>query len=284
MMSVYSVDLCQNWAKRGTARSFTFAGVLRPNAVGEFTIAFPASGADIGTSDVATINSVIVWEQRENQSPRIVYAGIALPPSSADSGETGLTEEVAPEGVIYGLSGVDIFGCLNSRVTFPTTSQLPPWPDSHNTYTGVGSNIASDYIFFNYGDGALPERRASATPGVSVTFVDPAIGTSLTWTSRLQPLGSTVGSVCNATEIVCVASMPNVGELNYRFRQPLDVSEKVILMDEDGSGSARLRRGVSTGTYVVAGGSGMRSSATRTHRCTVYHFLDKPFDIALDVA
>jgi len=161
------------------------------------------------------------------------------------------------EGVTFALSGVDVFGVLASRVTYPVpTEPAGTWTDTHDVRSGVGSTVAAGYITANMGAGALVDRQIG-----SVSIVDGGVGSAVSWSTRLEPLSQTVSAVCRSTGVVCRATMPTPGVLRYTFTTGRDLSEQRMVGDR-GAPAAEFEtfRAAPVGSTVIAGGSDVGTS------------------------
>lgn len=218
----YRIDLCAGFVRIGEAESATFHGIIRHARVGEWVLSAPLSGLSVETGRLSDVDSVIVWD--DGNAPSILFAGLIRDVGGV-SGST--TRQVTTDGTTIELRGVDLFGLLAQRVSWPTPSMEPPWVDSHDVRTGVGSTVAAGYITDNIGSGALASRQVAG-----LMVVDPEVGSSSTWSARLERLDLLVGRVCRDSGVVARLSMPTPGEVRFELTSGSDVSNKVILTDQ----------------------------------------------------
>lgn len=240
----YTVDLCDGFDKVGEATAFQFDAVLRLLAVGEWQLVAPITGLDC--PDVGAVDSVIVYD--ESALSRIVFAGIVRRVGGVDG---GVTRIVAAEGTTLELRGVDIYGLLGQRQVWPTPTTAPPWADSHDVRSGVGSTVAAGYITANLGSGAIADRQI---PGV--TIVDPTVGATSTWSGRLQPLDEMVSRICRESGIVCSATMTAPGAFRFLFTSPNDLSNTIVFTDQGDLEELSRLVSPATASVVIAAGQG----------------------------
>lgn len=236
-----TVDVCAGFEKVGEATAFTFEGVLRLLAVGEWKLTAPLSGLEC--PDVGAIDSIVVYDDAA-----IIYGGLVRRVGGVDG---GVTRSINVGGTTLEFRGVDIYGLLAQRRSYPTPSTEPPWAAAHDVRTGTGSSVAAGFITANLGSGAIASRQI---PGV--TIVDPDVGSSSTWSGRLQPIDSLVGRICRESGIVCIASMLGPGQFQFLFRSPKDLSLKLVLTDQGDLESLSRLVSPAAATYVVAAGQG----------------------------
>jgi len=263
----YQLDACNNFGRIGVADTFQFSGVNRRNTVGEWQAVIPEGGIVFdGGSDITDVDSVIVWDVAASPA-RIVFAGSLTPTGSVTSGTITRTGDT---GTRWTLNGVDLFGVLSTRLAYPTPSTEPPWADSYDERTGAASTVVAGYIEDNIGASALADRTVTG-----ITVVDPAIGETLTWTARLQPLSTLVTSICNATGIICRPTMTTPGAIVYRLTTGTDRTAATVISDHDVSGTVTVETASARATYVIAGGSGVLDARVFATASTVASGIDR---------
>lgn len=252
-MSVWTIELCDGFVKVGEVESFSqFNAVIHDLEIGGFRL----EAAEVGLSgaDLALVDSIVV-----RRDTTIMFAGLVRP---AGTGAGGTTVTASNEGRRVVLDGVDLWGVLAARVAFPDPTTLPPWGLSHDVRTGVASTVAADYITANVGAGALTARQV---PGLTVN--DSGVGTTGTWSARLQPLDQLVARVCADGGITCYPTLMNTGTIVVRLSGTADLSGSLILSDQgDLTDTVWLRR-PNSGDWVLAAGQGVltaRAFATPT--------------------
>lgn len=247
----YTVDLCAGFDKVGEATAFTFDGVLRLLATGQWRLTAPLEGLEC--PDVGAVDSIIVYDESAN----IRYAGLVRKVAGIDG---GVVRSIATTGTTLQFTGVDIYGLLAQRVAYPTPSTEAPWANAHDVRTGVGSTCAAGYITANLGSGALTNRQI---PGVTV--VDPTVGTTSTWAGRLQPLDQLVGRICREAGILCIADMTGPGAFRFLFRAANDHSNRLVFNDQGDLEALSRLVTPAAASYIIAAGQGeltARSFAT----------------------
>jgi hypothetical protein len=240
----YTVDLCSGFDKVGEASAFRLDAVLRLLAVGEWQLSAPLAGLEC--PDVDAVDSIIVFDDQSVAG--IVFAGLVRRVGNV---EGGVARIVAAEGTILEFRGVDIYGLLAQRHVYRSPTSDPPWADAHDVRSGVGSTVAAGYITANLGTGALTPRQIAG-----VTIVDPVVGTSSTWSGRMQPLDEMVGRICRESGIVCLATMTAPGAYQFVFQSPNDLSASIVFTDQ--GDLEELTRLVlpAISSYVIAAGQG----------------------------
>lgn len=240
----YTVDLCDGFIKVGEATAFELNAVVRHLAVGEWQLTAPLAGLEC--PDVGVVDSIVVYDDQRN--PRIVFAGIVRRVAGVDG---GVARQVTSDGTVFEFRGVDIYGLLATRGVWPTSTTVPPWADSHETRTGSGSTVAAGYILANLGSFALAARQIP-----DVTVIDPIVGIVGTWDGRLQPLDQLVGRICREAGITCIANMVAPGAVEFSFRSPNDLSNRLLLTDQGDLEELSRLVSPATGTFVLAAGQG----------------------------
>jgi hypothetical protein len=249
----YTVDLCDGFTKVGEVTAFELDAVVRLLAVGEWQLTAPLSGLEC--PDVDAVDSIMVYDT--STAARIMFAGIVRKVGGVDG---GVARVVAAEGTSLEFRGVDVYGLLGQRNVWPTPATDPPWADAHDVRSGVGSTVAAGYIDANMGGTALAGRQI---PGITV--IDPAIGTTSTWSGRLQPLNEMVGRICRESEIICLATMTAPGAYRFIFQSANDLSASIVFTDQGDLEELSRLVSPATASHVVAAGQGelaARSFAT----------------------
>lgn len=238
----YSVDLCTGFERVGVAEAFTLAasvGHLRP---GYWVLSGRPSG--LSAPDLDAVDSIIVYEDNE-----IRYAGIVRTVPDVDG---RYERSIDASGTEITWTGTDLFGLLGTRQCWPDPTSEPPWVSvSHDSRTGPASTVAAGFIEANIGVSAIAARTIDA-----LTCIDPVIGTTGTWTKRLESLSTTVASVCREGQISVVASMPSPGEILFTFRSVSDLRNQFVFSDQGDLQSAKRVISEATGTIVIAAGEG----------------------------
>ena len=252
-VTVYQLDVCTGFTRIGECKVFDLMGRTERNQTGEWQVTIPDGGVEFGDSyTIADVDSIILWDIGVSPS-RIAFAGAVIP---GDSGN-GISTNHSPAGTVHTLSGVGLFGILSTRLAYPDPSTGPPWGDVYDTRTGRASTVAGEYISHNLGSNALTERQIP-----DVTIVDPVVGTSVTWTARLQPLSTLVTTICNSAEIICKPRMPVAGEIVYSFTAGRDRTDRVVISDQDITSDITVTAATARASFVLAGGSGEGTSRT----------------------
>lgn len=246
----YTVDLCAGFEKVGEATAFELTAIVRLLAVGEWQLSAPITGLEC--DDVETVDSVIVYD--DTTPARIVFAGLVRRVGGVDG---GVAREVKSDGTTIEFRGVDVYGLLAQRQVWPSPAMTPPWSSAYDTRTGVGSTCAAGYITANLGSGALAARQI---PGVTV--IDSGVGTSGTWTGRLQPLDEFVGRICRESGVICVATLAAPGAYRFTFRTAADLSGSLIFTDQ--GDLEELSRLVTPGSASFVLGAGQGELTART--------------------
>jgi len=249
-VTVFTVDLASKWVKIGEASAFRFQGNIRANTTGEWVLTIPANGYSGTLTDVNTV-MVRRYDDTVAGSSTIVYAGTTHPTGTVDGGVQSAT---GPDGTVYTLTGVDMFGNLDTRFVYPDPSQHPTgsWPAGSDDRTGPASTVAAGYLNANAGPTApLTNRRI-----VGLEIVDPGVGSTVSWTGRGQPVGQLVGQICRSGLIVCRPSMPTAGTQRYTFTTPTDRRDSTVIVDRTLGGTINTRNATASATYVVAAGTG----------------------------
>lgn len=263
----YQLDVCSNFARIGVADTFTYAGVTKRNAVGEWQATIPDGGIIFdGAATIDDVDSVIVWDL-STRPATIVAAGTITPAGTVN---TGITTTTGVDGIRWTFNGVDLYGILATRIAYPTPGSEPPWADDYDERTGPASTVAAEYITANLGTGALTDRQIP-----NVTVVDGVVGAVTTWTARLQPLSTLVTSICNAAEIVCRTTMPTPGAIRYTFTTGADRSSQTIISEHDVTGNVTVDTASARATFVIAGGSGALTARTFATATTAAAGIDR---------
>lgn len=241
----YTIDLCVNWTRIGEAITCSFDGVIRHLAPGEWTLTGHVDGVELQAgftlADVDTIRVV------DDAVGRVVFGGYV---ATVASGVGGLVIVSNGNGSTFTMKGPDLWLPLQSRLAYPTPSTEAPWATGHDERTGVASTVATGYISDNVGPSALTARR------VPMTITDGLVGTSGTWSARLQPLSDLVARVCADGAITCRATVGFDGGITYTLTKPRDRTATGVLSDQGDLTNVQTSNLPATATYVIAGGQG----------------------------
>jgi hypothetical protein len=241
--SGYTIDLCAAFVKVTEAVAYEFRGVIRHLEAGDWELSTTPAG--IGGVDTSTIDSLLIWY---GSPAKIIFAGLVRPTEGADA---GIIRHIDNNGTTLTFTGIDLFGVLRQRQAWPTPTTDPPWADSHDVETGVGSDVAAEFIEANIGVSALSERQIA-----DLSVVNPTVGLSSTWSARLQPLDLLVGRVCRESGIVCRASMPTPGTIVFTLGSPTDRSAQVVLSDQGDLEIIDHLMSPVAGSFILAAGQG----------------------------
>jgi hypothetical protein len=247
---IYSVDLCTGFVKVGEAEAFLFNAVVRFLATGEWQLTAPLSG--VSCPDVDAVDSIIIWD--ETPTPRIVFAGIVRRVGGVEGARTR-TITANDDSIEW--VGVDLYGILAQRHAWPTPSTVVPWADAYDVRTGVGSTVAKEFIEANAGIAAHPHRLI---PNLLVS--DAGVGTSSTWSGRLQPLDQFVGRICREAGIGCSVTMPTIGTILFTLRALQDRSASLVLSDQGDLESLSRLVIPASATHVLGAGQGELAART----------------------
>ncbi len=179
---------------------------------------------------------------------RAAFAGIVRRP---DELEGGATKQVTADGTDVTLYGVDVFGLLAGRVVYPDPSTVEPWGSSHDVRTGVGSTVAAGFITDNAGTGALTARQIA-----NLSVVDAGVGSSSTWSGRLQRLDRLVARIGRESGFVLRTSMPAPGEFVFTLTSPVDRSSSIIFTDQGDLEEVAKLVTPAVATHILAAGQG----------------------------
>ena len=234
-----------NGRRIGNAPGATLNAVSRCLAVGEWQLASPASAftlaTGMGAADVRGVRVV------ENGRPIFTGSVRSLPGDDSD----GITIDGVVDPTVT-LSGIDSgWGALAARRAYPDPATEAPWVTSHDVRSGVASTVAAAYIDANMGVTALAARQWD-----SLAIVDGAVGTSSTWTARLQRLDQLVTRICLDGGIVCRPTVDFDGTLSIRLAARADRTNRLVFSDRADLTSFVWRTRPATATYVITGGQG----------------------------
>lgn len=243
-MTGYSLEVCVDFVRIGTASAWRFDGVVRRLAAGEWQLSVPLAGLDINPTLIRSINSVVVADPDD----QIVFAGLMRPIGSSSG---SMVRFDTADGTRLVFDGVDLFGVLAVRQAWPTPAELPPWTDAYDVRTGVGSTVAAEFIEYNIGVDAIDARKV-----VGLEVVDPIVGTESTWSARLQRLDELVGRICRDSGVTCRAVLTPDREIRFVFESPSDRSASVLFTDQGDLISSERMFAQPSATYVVAAGQG----------------------------
>lgn len=247
---LFSIDLCINWVKIAEAPAAVFDGVVRNLKIGEWRLtgAVDAIVFDTGyeLADVDTIRVV--------QDADIVFPGYVAPVAT---GVGGLEIVRGADGEEFTLTGADAWSVLNSRIAYPSPLTGPPWAASWDIRTGVASTAAAGYITANTGGGTTTDRQI---PGLTV--IDGVVGSSGSWSARLQPLDELIARVCRDGGITCRLLVGYDGAVTVTLAAPNDRTSSVVISDQGGLTNIKYVRIPPTATFVVAGGQGDLNART----------------------
>ena len=256
-MSIWSVDLCAGWARIGQLQNdaFAFNGVERFNELGEWTLEFPDAAPawswyddDDGVSVAYTPRDVDTIRLVEDGVVR--YAGFVAEPSQ---GNGGVERKYDVAGVRWSMGGPDIWDLLRRRLAFPVPATATPssWASSHDVNTGVASTVLANYFADNLGSTALAARQIT---GFSV--VDGTVGASGTWSARLQTLYELARRILADAELTIRWTVSVTGGITASIQAPRNLSESVVLSDQDDLTQIHTRSFPVKSTWVLAGGDG----------------------------
>ena len=228
-----------------------FAGVIRRNEPGQWSLDVPMAelGEDLCCPDQATIGGVRVLRNGDT-----VFAGwVARLPS----GGGGSIRTVSADERMIRFEGVDAWYPLTTRLVFPDPTTDAPWGDAYDTRTGIGSTIAAGFISDNVGSTALADR---VWPDLVIS--DNTVGTSGTWSARLEQLSSLVGRICDESEIVCRPTVDNQNRPVIRLQARKDRTASLVLSDQAELSDSEVASTPAASTWVLAAGAGEGTSRT----------------------
>ena len=222
-----------------------FRGVLRRNAPGPWRVRLPLDEITCSCpiDDVATV--------RVLNGTRVVFSGWV---ARLDSAGGGVVRTISADERTLTLEGVDAWYPLTTRLAFPNPATGAPWSTATDDRSGLASTVAANYVLHNVGAPALVDRQ---WPDLVVS--DPAVGPSVSWAARLQPLHRLVAEICGV-DVVCRPVVDIDGQTVVRFALASDRSTSLVLSDE-GELSDVQQSIVPPGvTWVLAAGSGTGAS------------------------
>lgn len=241
---VYSLDLCRGFERIGIATSFTLSAVVRHLATGTWRLTAPSVGLEV--PDVDQVDSIILWDQ--SQPARVVFAGLVRPIAGAQG---TVVKRLNADGSFVEITGVDLYGILGHRTAWPTPTTDPPWADSHDQRSGLGSEVAAGFISANLGASAIASRQV-----VDVSVIDTSAGLSSTWLGRLQPLDQLVGRVCRESGIACRVRMTSPGAISFTLTSPTDRSTEIVITDQGDLETVERLLLLAGSSHVIAAGQG----------------------------
>lgn len=247
----WTIELCGvSFDRLHEVQAGDFSGVMRRNAAGQWRCR--VAGSELDPSLAAAVQTVKVVN-----GSSVVMAGYVSPLGGAGGGRSLVRSAGTDEWVF---EGVDLWRPLQAMLAWPEppddADPLPPVLDTFAVATDdrgplTAGELAAAYIDANVGPAASRWRRSTWDVTVSAA----AVGSTLSWSARFDPLDRLVGAICDAGGVVCVPSLAGAGPL-YRFRAVQDRSASVIFSDVDDLAESVVSVVPPRSTVVIVGGAG----------------------------